>query len=105
MEKKFNIFTNDWTLDYVDEVPTPEGDEHYFWFGLTDPVETKISVATKDKNGKPFSKKQLTLTTLHELFHAMLIEGGYLEINDEHLVEWLAKCTYSLMEQGIIKKC
>lgn len=41
-------------------------------------------------------------TLRHELFHAILCKGQYLNSSsDEPLVEWLALCTDLLYEQGL----
>lgn len=45
----------------------------------------------------------MKLTFLHELMHVILSTGQYNNCNnDEPLVEWLARCIYSLKNQNII---
>lgn len=67
-----------------------EGDG--FQWGLTDYVNRRICIATKDSESKPFPKEEIELTKLHELMHAALGTGMYKNVSDdEPLVEWLAR--------------
>lgn len=95
--QKLNIFGTKWAIIYVDKIEA-EGDG--FIFGHTDSVEKIITVATKNRDGKPLPDREIELTAIHELVHAMLLEGQYNNASeDEPLVEWLAKCILSLKEQ------
>lgn len=100
-EEKFNMVGSNWTIKYVDTIETDEGG---FQFGLTDYVNRVICVATKDSNGKSLPKEEVELTKLHELTHCILGTGMYGELSStEPLVEWIARCIYSLRQQKMIK--
>lgn len=101
-EEKFNLFGSNWTIKYGDKIEI-EG-ENGFQFGLTDYVARVISVATKDNQGEPLPEEEVEMCKLHELVHAILGTGMYGDISgNEPLVEWLARCIYSLVKQGVIK--
>ena len=101
--KKFELFDTNWSIEFVDNIETSD-EEGYFWFGDTNGIDKRIRVATKGLNNKNLSKKEINLTLLHELVHAILITGNYHDINrDEPLIEWIAKCINSLLKQKILK--
>lgn len=103
-DKKFNLFGKKYTLKFVDTLDDDphikeEGDVLY---GITiHPFgEIKVSKSIKDKVR---DDDDLEITKLHELFHAILDAGAYHNLNgDEPLVEWLARCTWTLKKQGVI---
>lgn len=100
-KKKFNLFGSKYTIEYVDEIETE--DENVFRFGQTNSAGQKILIAKNNYWGKPMSKDDMKLTLLHELIHAVLAEGQYGNVSDdEPLVEWLARCIKSLIDQKII---
>jgi len=98
----FDIFGTKWKVEYVDRVPVD--DELDFRFGECDPVAKKILVAKMNRDGDDFlDEREIRLTLLHEITHAILSDGGYKNSNmDEPLVEWIAKCILSLREQDKI---
>lgn len=94
---KFNIFGTKWTIRYQDVIEIEDND---FTFGHTDSADKIITVATKNRDGKDIPEREIELTTLHELVHAIFLEGQYFNSSaDEPLVEWTAKCLLSLKEQ------
>ena len=53
-----------------------------------------------NREGGRVPKQEIEIALLHELFHAILTEGQYLQSSDdEPLVEWLARCTKHLLNQ------
>ena len=66
--------------------------------------ECSIEVSTKSENGLNLTPRTINITLLHELVHAIFASGMYQETQDEPLVEWVAKCIYSLYEQGFFKQ-
>ena len=103
-DKKFNLFGKKYTLKFVDTLDDDpyikeEGDVLY---GITiHPYgEIKVSKSVKDKAR---TEDEIEITKFHELFHAMFDAGAYHDLNgDEPLVEWLARCTWTLKKQGVI---
>lgn len=98
----FNLFGTKWTIKFVDMIPVDE--DGAFKFGCCNLVKKQIQVATKDPFGDPIMEREIQLTTLHEIVHAIFSDGSYLESNaDEPLVEWVAKCLLSLKEQKVLQ--
>jgi Zn-dependent peptidase ImmA (M78 family) len=93
--KEFNIFGTKWNIIY--ESTPKKLEDGTFLYGQAMPREKEIHIYNE---GGTREKK---LTLLHELIHAILMEGSYFNTNDdEPLVEWIAKCLLSLKEQKII---
>lgn len=93
--KTIDIFGSKWKLMFVDEI---EIDDEAPVDGLTDSTNRIISVCLK----QPDNEVQITL--LHELIHAMLNTGQYLNTSkDEPMVEFLARSFYSLIKQGVLQ--
>ena len=61
--------------------------------------------APKYVNDAKMSNEEMTRTLLHEINHAILNSGQYFDTNsDEPLVEWIARCYYSILfNQKIFK--
>lgn len=98
--KTFDIFGKEYTLDYVDEIHNE--DDNGITYGLTNHPEGTIHIATKPK-GYKLKPKDIEITKLHEIMHAIFDAGDYHNCNDdEPLVEWCARCIYSLRKQGVI---
>lgn len=99
--KKFNLFDTKYTIRIVDSIPTDK--DNMFLFGSTDGIKKEIIIARKPENVEQ-SDKNMYLTLVHELVHAIFGEGCYHDANqDEPLVEWTAKCIISLIKQGILQ--
>lgn len=102
MRKEFEIFGSKWAIEYVDIIPADE--PNAFVFGKTWYSTRTIQIAKKDQDGNKIPPEELKMTLFHELFHAILGTGQYnVYSQDEPHVEWLARCAYSLVKQGILK--
>ena len=98
---KFKIFDSTWNIKFEDKYF--KADEGGTIFGETDPNTRTIRISLRDINGNPYKENNIRVTVLHELFHAIFLEGQYLnEYNDEPIVEWSAKCINSLLNQHVI---
>lgn len=101
MVKSFNIFGTEYKLEFVDKIKCE--DDNMFCWGDTDGRTHTIRISLKDLNGKKISSKEVRITVLHELIHAIFNEGQYKdESNNEPLVEWVARCLNSLLDQKIL---
>lgn len=99
--KDFEIFGTKYTLGYVEEIDDKASKGTTV--GLCDSTNSKVWVATKLPNGDSISEEEQEKNKIHGLIHAILNEGQYLDCSDdEPLVEWLARCIYSLKKQEII---
>lgn len=99
--KKFKVFGEPFTLQYVTCIINPDNPELFRW-GETDNIRRLIRVSTESVTGVPVPKRTQEITKWHELMHCALDEGQYCaESQNEALVEWLAKCIVSFKEQGL----
>lgn len=103
---KLDIFGTVYEVKFVDKFTDELLQEHgvtsgndLMWFGLTDGGCKEILVATKNSNGKDITPNEIKCTLLHELMHAIFNEGGYGELGTENIIEWIAKCLRSLLNQ------
>lgn len=103
---KFKIFDSNWTIKFKENVFTQLEDGREVWaFGIAEPAERRIFISTKTEGGNDIPPIELKLTILHEIIHAFLVTGQYLENNmDEPLVEWLARCVYNAISNKTIDK-
>ena len=103
---KFKIFESPWTIKFQDKVYTEGDDGREVWaFGIAKPAERKMFISTKTEEGTSIPASEIKLTVLHEVIHALLVTGQYLQYNaDEPLVEWLARCVFSMMSNKTINK-
>lgn len=100
--KTVNIFGTKYKILFVDNA-NPDIGEGEYSFGICDSTRFIIRISIKDIDGKPLSEDIIKISLLHELFHAILNEGQYRgSSDDEPLVEWLAKCTNSILNQKVI---
>ena len=98
--KSFNIFGSKYRIKFVDNVLNEEGDWTY---GKIDTYSKEIQVSIKLSNGKDIQENEILITLYHEIIHAILSAGQYINsCNDEPLVEWLARCILSLKNQKIL---
>lgn len=98
--KSFNIFGSKYRIKFVDNVLNEEGDWTY---GKIDTHSKEIQVSIKLSNGKDMQENEILITLYHEIIHAILSAGQYINsCNDEPLVEWLARCILSLKNQKIL---
>ena len=99
--KKFKLFGIPWTLKFIDGPVLHE--ENRTVYGETDFNRRTIIVLTHGLDGKPRLQCEIDTVVLHEIMHCIFGEGQYLCSNDdEPLVEWCAKCLYSLKNQKVI---
>lgn len=98
--KTVNIFGSKYRIKYVDKVY----DENNNWiYGKVNIANKEILISTLLHNDKPVQEEEIEISLYHELYHAILMTGQYMSCNDdEPLVEWLARCTYSLIKQKIL---
>lgn len=90
--KTLDIFGSKWVIKWVENITTEDGS---FLDGLTSHVNQEILIK-KDS-------KEPVVTALHELIHAFLDTGQYLNAShDEPMVEWLARCFNTLIKQKVI---
>ena len=95
--RTIKIFNSTYKLLYVNEIESEDTDRTTM--GVTDGNLKTIKIRLLNREGKPVPEKELEITLLHELFHAILDEGQYLNNSmDEPLVEWLARCTKHLID-------
>lgn len=100
-KKEFDLLGTKYTIQYVDKIEVEE--EGIFRSGSTNSAAHIITLAKLDFDGKPMDKSEAKITLIHELIHAILDEGQYHNSSaDEPMVEWLARCLKSLMDQKII---
>ena len=98
--RSFNIFGSKYRIKFVDNVLNEEGDRTY---GKIDSYSKEIQVSIKLSNGKDMQENEILITLYHEIIHAILSAGQYINsCNDEPLVEWLARCILSLKNQKIL---
>lgn len=99
--RTFKIFNTKYRIKFVDDIEAIKEDTTVF--GETDASLKIIKVRLKDPKGKNLSKTDIEQVLIHELMHAIFIEGQYLSCNsDEPLVEWCARCIQQLISQKVI---
>ena len=95
--RTIKIFNSTYKLSFVNNIESE--DPNRTTMGVTDSNLKTIKIRLLNSEGKPVPEKELEITLLHELFHAILDEGQYLNNSmDEPLVEWLARCTKHLID-------
>ena len=99
--KKIDIFGTKYTIKIVDRI---EQDNNALYSGITYHDSNIIEIARYANNAK-ISNEEMIKVLLHEINHAILTSGQYLNSNsDEPLVEWIARCYYSILfNQKIFK--
>lgn len=99
-KKSVDIFGTTYTINIVDTLDKPDDECNYY--GETEYSSKTIKIGRNVHNIKQ-SDTEMGLTLLHELIHAILSTGQYNNCNnDEPLVEWLARCIYSLKNQNVL---
>lgn len=99
--KQFDIFGTVFTIKLVDTLDKEDNMLHY---GLTEGNTKEIRISKEVMKAKQ-PDSELYVTLVHEIIHAILDTGQYLEESQkESLVEWLARCIISLLKQDILCK-
>ena len=99
--KQFDIFGTTFTIKLVDTLDTDDNLLHY---GITEGNTKEIRISKEVMKVKQ-PNSEIYVTLVHEIIHAMLDTGQYLEESQkESLVEWLARCIVSLLKQDILCK-
>ena len=98
--KKIDIFGSKYTIKIVDKIE----DENGQYRGMSYHGKLIIELARYADNVK-ISNNEIIKTLLHEINHAILNTGQYLNLShDEPLIEWIARCYYSILfNQKIFK--
>ena len=98
--KKIDIFGTKYTIKIVDKIEDEDG----YYRGMTYHGKRIIELARYTDNVR-ISDNDIIETLLHEINHAILTTGQYLNpSSDEPLVEWIARCYYSILfNQKIFK--
>ena len=98
--KKIDIFGTKYTIKIVDRIE--DGDTLCAGIVYNDSLIIKIARYINDAK---ISNKEMIKTLLHEINHAILTSGQYLNSSqDEPLVEWMSRCYYSILfNQKIFK--
>ena len=98
--KKIDIFGTKYTIKIVDRIE----DENGQYRGISYHGKLIIELARYADNVR-ISDNEIIETLLHEINHAILTTGQYLNSSsNEPLVEWVARCYYSILfNQKIFK--
>lgn len=93
VDTEFELFGSKWKLLFVDSIGNDKDSPLY---GEADSCSKIVKIA-RTINGIAIPEDEMKITLLHELFYVILGTGQYIEYNnDEPLVEWLARCVWSL---------
>lgn len=96
---EFELFGTRWKVSFIDKAKETETT---YQLGNCRAINGTIWVATQDNEGNPLTKRAIRINILHELTHAILDTGKYNNSSmDEPLVEWVARCINSLLEQNV----
>ena len=99
--KQFDIFGTVFTIKLVDTLDEEDKLLHY---GITECNTKEIRISKEVMKAKQ-SDSEIYITLVHEIIHAILNTGQYLEESQkESLVEWIARCIISLLKQDILCK-
>lgn len=96
MKHELYIFGTRYDVKFTEE---PEKiDDKKYAYGKCSSQEYEITVTSKTSEGKQIPEDEKVRLTLHEIVHAVLNEGSYLQSSDdEPLVQWLARCFYDIV--------
>lgn len=94
-DRTIDIFGSKWKLKFVDKIDL---EDDLNPDGITDVNKRLIAVSTNQ------SDNEVMITLLHELIHAILDTGQYLNSSqNEPMVEFVARSLYSLTKQRLIQ--
>lgn len=71
--RTIKIFNSTYRLSFVNNIESDDPDRTAM--GITDGNLKTIKIRLLNREGKPVPEKELEITLLHELFHAILDEG------------------------------
>lgn len=96
---KFKIGKLTYDVVLQEEITGYSETEGGFLFGLCDPMEQKIYVATKSPKGNPLSEERMLTTFYHEVTHVFFGEiADQALYADEVIVEAVSKNIMSFIE-------
>lgn len=96
--KNISILGTEYQVEMLDEIKNENGDKVVE--GICDSSNRSIKVILKRPDGKPLAMADVKKNLWHEIVHAILDEGQYLELSEnEPLVEWMARCITDVLEQ------
>ena len=85
-------------------VDTLDKEDNLLHYGITEGNTKEIRISKEVMKIKQ-PDSEIYITLVHEIIHAVLDTGQYLEESQkEPLVEWLARCIISLLNQNILCK-
>lgn len=94
-DRTIDIFGSKWKLKFVDKIDLEDDSNPD---GITDANKRLIAVSTNQ------SDNEVMITLLHELIHAILDTGQYLNSSqNEPMAEFVARSLYSLTKQRLIQ--
>lgn len=94
-DRTIDIFGPKWKLKFVDKIDLEDDSNPD---GITDANKRLIAISTNQ------SDNEIIITLLHELIHAILDTGQYLNSSqNEPMVEFVARSLYSLTKQRLIQ--
>jgi len=94
-DRTIDIFGSKWKLKFVDKIDLEDDSNPD---GITDANKRLIAISTNQ------SDNEIIITLLHELIHAILDTGQYLNSSqNEPMVEFVARSLYSLTKQRLIQ--
>ena len=94
-DRTIDIFGSKWKLKFVDKIDLEDDSNPD---GITDANKRLIAISTNQ------SDNEVMITLLHELIHAILDTGQYLNSSqNEPMVEFVARSLYSLTKQRLIQ--
>jgi Zn-dependent peptidase ImmA (M78 family) len=93
-----DLFGSKYTIEFKEKIIVDNSDE--MLYGMCDFSNNKVYIATKNNKDEDIPIEEIHLTIIHEIVHAILTTGKYNNASaDEPLVEWIARCLYSLHKQ------
>jgi hypothetical protein len=96
----FKMMGDTWKVKFVDNILLEEGESiASFYWGQTHTDTKEIYISKKYQNGKNIPSREIGITLLHELVHAIFSTGCYHASNtDEPLVEFTARCLKDILK-------
>lgn len=100
-DRKIDLLGTTYQVKFVDLIEV--NDDGSCMMGECDSSIQLIRVCKKDRLGNPLSEELIKQNLCHEIVHAILNEGQYLnQSEDEPMVEWLGRNIYQLFKQKVL---